>query len=95
MHGYRRLEGVASDNLYSLADKPFDVAEKAALIDRTERDGDAWSTGPCRSANPVDVALGDVGEVVVDDVTDPVDIDSTRCDVGSHEHAGTTVFEVL
>ena len=39
-----------------------------------------------RAADAVDVGLGHVGQVVVDDVRDAVDVDAARGDVGGHQH---------
>jgi hypothetical protein len=43
----------------------------------------------------VDVALGNVRELVVHDVRDPVDVDPPRRDVRGHEHGAATAAEPL
>src|SRR4051812_46482648 len=60
----------------------LDVAKIAALIRAAEGDRDAVGAGARGAADPVDILLGDVGQIVVHDVTDAGNVDAPRCDVG-------------
>jgi hypothetical protein len=72
--------------IHVLLDQTFDVREKHAFFVVTEREGDAAGTGACGSANPMHIRFGDVGDVEVDDVADPFNVDAACSDVGCHEH---------
>ncbi len=60
---------------------------KRTLLAAAQRDGDALGAGARGAADAVDVALGHVGQLVVDDVRHLVDVDAARGDVGCHEPA--------
>src|SRR6188508_2584356 len=64
------------------ANQLLDVAQKRALLVIAERDRNAVSAGARGAADPVDVALRNVRQVVVDDVADTFDVDPARGDVG-------------
>ena len=67
------------------ADELLDRAQERPLVAGAERDRDAGGAGPRRAADAVDVLLGHVGQVVVDDVADPGDVDAAGGDVGGDE----------
>ena len=75
--------------------KAFDVAQVAALRPITEREGNALGPGARGAANAVDIAFGDVRQFVVDDVADVRHVNATGRNVGRHEHAHMTFFEVI
>ena len=75
--------GVTSD---LLARGALDVAQIAALVGRAEGDGDAVGAGARGAADAVDILLGNVGQVEVDDVADARDVDPARGDVGRDQH---------
>jgi len=60
-----------------------------------ERDGVAFGAGPGGSADSVDVIVAAGGDVVVDDVADPGDIEPARGDVGGHEDRIFAVAEPI
>ena len=70
----------------ALSDRALDLAEIAFLVRRDEREGVARHLGAGRAADPVDVVLGHVGDVEVDDVRKGLDVDAARRDVGRDEH---------
>jgi hypothetical protein len=74
-------------------DQGFDVAQVLALGLVAERDGDAASAGAGGAPDAVDVALGDVGQVVVEDVTHPLDVDPPGGEVGRHQDPERAVTE--
>ena len=76
-------------------DQGLDVAQVGALLGIAERDRDAAPAGPRGPSDPVDVALGDVRQVVVDHVRDALDVDAARRDVGRHQHAASAGLEAL
>ena len=70
-------------------DQPLDVAQEGVLVDADERNGFAGRAGAPRAADPVHVVLGDVGQVVVDDMRQLLDVDAARGDVGRAQHLQT------
>jgi hypothetical protein len=66
---------------------------RASLAPSHSEIGDARRARAARAADAVDVALGLVGQVVVDDVGHLVDVDAARRDVGGDQHAGRAVGE--
>ena len=75
-----------------LAGQLLDVAQVDALVVGAEREGDALGAGARGAADAVDILLGHVGQVVIDDVADARDVDPARGDVGRDQHldAGPT-----
>ena len=65
---------------------PLDVAQIAALVAAAEGDRDAVGAGARGAADAVDILLGHVGQVEVDDVADARDVDPARGDVGRDQH---------
>ena len=57
-----------------------------ALARRDEQDRLAAAAGAAGAADAVDVALDVVGDVVVDDVADALDVEAARGDVGRDQH---------
>jgi len=66
-------------------------AELPAILGRQQRDGDALSSSPPGSADPVDINLGIIGQVEIEDVGDIVDVESTGGDIGGHQNFDLTV----
>src|SRR5690606_1363756 len=87
--------GVVVDDLDALPDQPLDVAQIGALVGAAERAGAARRAGARGAADAVDVALGFVRQVEVDDVADAVDIDAARRDVGGDQHRRTAAPEIV
>src|SRR5262249_4478564 len=77
-----------------LADELLDGldAQRARLVHHADRL--AAGAGAGRAADTVDVILGVVGEIPVHDVTDRLDVQSARGDVGRHQHGETPVLEI-
>ena len=69
-----------------LARGALDVAQVAALVRAAEGDRDAVGAGARGAADAVDILLGNVGQVEVDDVADARDVDPARRDVGRDQH---------
>ena len=63
-----------------------DRAKVIELLVITERKSSPGGAGPGRAPDAVNVGLGYVGYIKVDDVRDLVDVDPTRGDVGCDEH---------
>lgn len=75
-------------------DELLDLVELALLLLRNEGDGAARRCGARRAADAVDVVLGIVRHVVVDDQADILDVDAARHDVGGHQDLDLVVLEV-
>ena len=71
----------------ALADGALDGAEIGFLVRRDEGERVARQLGAGRAADAVDVVLGDVRDVEVDDVRERLDVDAARRDVGRDEDA--------
>jgi hypothetical protein len=72
------------------ADEPFDVAQERALLAIAEGDRTTRRASAPRTTDTVHVALGDVGDVVIDDQGNAVNVDPTCRDIGGHEHSRRT-----
>src|SRR6185369_3300984 len=69
-----------------LAGGPLDVAQIAPLFTGAERNRDPGCAGARGATDPVDILLGDIGQVEIDDVANTRNVDPTRRDVGRDEH---------
>lgn len=76
-------------------DETFEIGERTVLAFGDEGDGIAFSLGATGAANAVDIVLVLVGEVVVDDVGDAGDIDSTGGDIGADKNAQFALFKLI
>ena len=75
-----------------LADQPLDAAQERQLVGRAPaRSRCRPCPGARRAADAVDVGLGDVGQVEIDDVADAVDVDAAGGDVGRDQRADLAV----
>ena len=69
-----RVVSIDSDRL---TNELLDVLEVLKLTLVTEADGDPFFTRARRAADSMDITLGDVRQVIIDNVTDPIDIDAS------------------
>ena len=60
-----------------------------------ERDRDPFGARPRGAADAVDVAVGDVREIKVDDMGDAIDVDAARGNVGRDQNADRARLEIL
>ena len=72
---------------------PLDGAQVGLLVGRHEGERVARQLGPGRPADAVDVVVGDVRHVEVDDVREGLDVDAARRDVGGDEDAELPLLE--
>ncbi len=82
--------GFVLDDLQPHADQSLDRSKAVELVVITERHGNTGSTGPRRAPDTVNVGLGNVGHIEVDDVCDLVHIDSARGNIGCDKHRRPT-----
>ena len=68
----------------ALAGEALDLRHHPPLARGDEEHGDPGAPGPAGAADAVDVGLDVVGDVVVDDVADPLDVQPAGGDVGRH-----------
>src|SRR5829696_891028 len=92
-HDRRAAERGERDALDRLTRQPLDGAHREFVHRGDERDGAAGLARAPRAADAVDVVLGRLGHVVVDDVRDRLHVDAARRDVGGDEHARRAVLE--
>ena len=76
-----------------LTRQSFDVAQQAAFFTIAERDCNAFGAGARGAADAMDVSLGHVRQVEVDDVANAVDVDTAGGDVGGDQDAGAARAE--
>src|SRR5262249_35334038 len=77
------------------ADQLLDRVEREDVVVAGQRDRRAFRPGASRAADPVDVVLGVLGQVVVDDVRDPLDVEAAGGDVGRDEDGEPPFLELL
>src|SRR5208337_5514786 len=70
-----------------LLHQPFDACELIALGGVTERKGHPPRRHASRASNAVNIALGGIRKLEVNDVGDALHVDAAGCKVGGHEHA--------
>lgn len=73
----------------------LDPSEGVTILVRDEVDGKAEVAEPSRAADAVQVSLGVLGEVKVDDNVDGLDVDTAGEEVRRHEVTGGTVAELV
>src|SRR5690606_1008958 len=74
--------------------QPLDVAQVIALVLGAEADRHALAPGARGATDAVDVLLGHIGQLEVDDVAHAGDVDPACRDVGRDEHADAAGLEV-
>ena len=75
------------------ANQPLDVTQIGAFLVIAERDREALGAGARGAADAVDVAFRHIGQVVIDDMRDAVDIDAARGDIGGDQGLDLAVAE--
>ncbi|MCB9533683.1 MAG: hypothetical protein H6698_05120 [Myxococcales bacterium] len=78
-----------------LADRPLDRLEILGLFGVDQRDGDTRAARPAGATDTVDVALGLVRELEVEDVRHVVDVEAARREVGRDQHADRAAAEAV
>src|SRR5271157_1029350 len=73
-----------------LLHEPLDARELCALVDVAQREGHPPGRHAPRASYAVNVALGGVRKLEVDDVGDALNVDAAGCQIGRHEHARGT-----
>ncbi len=86
--GLRPLVAATIERENAHARQALDRAQGIALRGVAERDRLAALAGARGAADAVDIGLGDVGQLEIDDMADVVDVDAARGDVGRHHGAG-------
>lgn len=76
------------------ASELLDAAEHIALVGGAEAECYAAVACTACATNAVDVGLGHIGEIIVDDEWELVDVDAAGCNVGGHDDACGSAAEV-
>ncbi len=71
------VPGVVIDDENRLLDQLFDVLKIGGFRRITECDCDAFFPGPPGTTDAMHIAFCHVGKVIVDDVTDSIDVDAS------------------
>ncbi len=77
-----------------LSDVAFDTIQIGQIATGSDGNCDAGSACSARSAYAMDVILRIARQVVVDDMADPRDVESSGCDVGRHQEPDLAVAQV-
>src|SRR5262249_12002247 len=77
------------------ADQLLDRVEREDVVVAGERHRGSLGSGAARAADPVDVVLGVLGQVVVDDVRHAFDVEAARGHVGRDEDGEPSFLEVV
>ncbi len=77
----------------TLRDELLDISEVLFLFSITEGDSDTTSTCPACASDAVDIGLGDIRELEIDDMRELIDIDPTCRDIGRDEDTDFFVLE--
>ena len=79
---------------YLSGDQLLDIPQKLFLLGIAKRKCDTAGAGPTGPADAVDIGLGDIGQLVIDDVRQLVDIDTPRGDIGGDKDTGMSALEI-
>ena len=89
----RDLESLECESFDFLADEAFDSAEFFGFVGRDECEGIPRHVGAAGAADAVDIVLGVLRDVVVDDMAHSGDVDAARGDVGRNHDFVFSGFE--
>ncbi len=73
-------------DLQASPDQSLDRSQVIEFLVIAERQSNPGRAGPGGAPDPVNICLGNVGHIEIDDVGDLVDVDPARCNVGGDEH---------
>ena len=76
-----------------LLGKALDVLHEAFFIQAHQVDGGAVIAGTAGAANAVHVVFADVGDFVIDDMRQLVDVNATGCNVSGHQNTYIATLE--
>ena len=83
-HGLWEMPLVFEDNLEGLFGESFYIGQIGGFTFVAKRDGDPIFPSAGCSPNSMHVALGNIGQIIVENMADSIDIDASGCDVGGH-----------
>src|SRR5262245_52759285 len=95
MLGWLRLRpaGASVGGRDGHSDQPLDITQVGPLRMVAERDRHAFGAGTRGTADAVDIALGNIREVIIDHMADAIDVNSTSRNVGGDQRAQPAVAE--
>lgn len=89
------FEAFRLSNLDGTLDEAFEGFESVPVVGRNETNGHSVHVGPTRPANAVNVVFGMGRKVKIDDVSDPIDIDSAGRDISGNQDPDFAIFKIL
>ena len=97
--GFRPDAGVGlvtrDDDFIDVAfQQALDIHQQFPFINADQRYGMALLTGSCGAPDTMHVVLGDVGQLVIDDVWQPIDVETARGDIGRDQHPDRPGLEI-
>ncbi len=76
-------------------DHPLDLGESLGLLGAHQRDGLACGARAARAADPMNVVLGRIRQLEIDDVRELLDIEPPRRDIGCNQHSDFSRLELV
>src|ERR1700744_4530785 len=75
-------------------DQLLDIPQKFFFLVVTKRKRNTAGAGPARSADTVNIGLGNIGQLEIDHMREIVDIDTPCSDIGRYEDTRLPVLKV-
>ena len=89
-----RLEA-GHDMLVDLAfDQALDIGQQLPLIDAHERNCVTFTASSRRPSDSMDVVAGNIRQLEIDDVRQPIDVEPTRSDIRGNQNSHGPGFEI-
>ena len=89
------LEAFRLSNLNRALDEAFEGFESIPIVGRDKADCHSVHIGPTRPTNAVNIVFGVGRKIKIDDVSDPIDVDSAGRDIGGDQDPDLSVLEIL
>src|SRR5580692_4419813 len=87
------LEDRSGHRWNAAAEYPFDVPQQPRFVARYQRDGFAGGAGPAGAADPVHVVFRHVGQFVVDDLRQLLDVEPASRHFGGYQGGDLSALE--
>ena len=75
-------------------EQTLDVVQELVFVDTNQRDGRTFGARAAGTSDAMHIVFSDVGQLVVDDVRQFVDVDTTRRDVGGNQYVQFAALEI-
>lgn len=89
-----RVVGVIRMDRYYFGDELVDIAQKHTLVRAAKGQGNATGSRAPRTADAVDIGLRLVGNVIIDNMGQAININAARRDICGHQGPGLAGLKV-